>query len=435
MRKSLLLLAIVLAILTGCANSEDVLENTFLGEEVLTDEQLQSTVPIRFAPVSITATVEEMPLTRTSASGNTITGLGMFCLGKRPINDGITDGRSPSWSGKSKNQYVNTLGVWKNNEPVSLVVGGDNKGDIVWGDPTIGASYMPNYPNKDWFAYGFVAYYPRTENLVYTQTSITAYIKLDGSKPVFYAMAKEPLAGLDDDTKNLSFSKSYYEALDAESGTEKFINPYFEFEYLTTALNFVFYSKGEPVNNLHIDKVEFDKFPCIMMLGLAKMLRYANKTAYDMKSFIASNPFVWSDSVYQARELSQFEDFADGYEGHYELYEENGESISGRTNSDGSYKYTISTEKKKVGGAIYIPPTKRELKLFITVADDNGNKYKCENPVLVSTKSGWKKGTSYDIPIWLNNPSEVARDASLAQWEPGEPIVVNATNTTWEELP
>lgn len=442
MRKQLFLLAMVLAFLTGCANSEDMLDGMSNDEQVLTDEQLISTVPIRFAPSTITATVEEMPVTRTSAGNNEIiNNIGMFCLGKRAINDGILEERNPSWSGKAK-AIINKHSLWKNNVSVSLVVNGENKGDIVWDSPDnkMTPDYYPYYPDKDWFAYGFVAYHPRVETIVYSQATITAYIKLDGSKPVFYAMAKEPLADLDDATKNLAFSKSYYEQLDPEPGVEKFINPYFEFEYLTSALNFYFYSKTAPQTNLHIDKVEFDQFPCIMYLGLANLRRYANKKAYDMASNIKAKPFIVNEDKLQELNLTeQFPEMTSAF-GHFELYEADGTSISEKKNADGSYKYTLTEEKQKVGGSLYIPPvysghSKEELKIYITVADDAGNKYKCQSPVKVKTKTGWKKAASYDIPIWLDNPAEVAKDASLAEWVAAEPIEVNATLTNWVQQP
>ena len=126
--------------------------------------------------------------------------------------------------------------------------------------------------------------------------------------------------------------------------------------------------------------------------------------------------------------------------GHFELFDEDGTSISGKKNTDGSYKYVVTTEEKKVGGSLYIPPvysghSKEVLNIYITIADDYGNKYKSVNPVKVSSKTGWKKGTSYDIPIKLNNPSEVAKDASLAEWVAADPIEVNATLTNWVQQP
>ena len=442
MRKQLFLLAMVLAFLTGCANSEDVLDSMSNDEQVLTDEQLMSTVPIRFAPSTITATIEEMPVTRTSAGNNdVINDLGMFCLAKRAIGDGITENQKPSWSGKAS-ALVNKMSLWKNNISVGLKITGEDKGDIIW-DQTMNPDYFPYYPDKDWFAYGFVAYYPRTENIVREYSRIWAYIKLDGSKPVFYSMAKEPLIDIDAQTNSLGFSKSYYEKITQErEGLEKYIYPYFEFEYLTSALNFIFASRETPQTNLHVEKVEFDEFPCIMQLGMAYLQRLSDKSAYNMKSTISKKPFVLNqDSLNKLKQKypTELESLTRAF-GHFELYDEDGTSISGKKNTDGSYKYIVTTEQKKVGGSLYIPPvysghSREELNIYITLADDYGNKYKSVTPVKVSSKTGWKKGTSYDIPIRLNNPSEVAKDATLAEWEAADPIEVNATLTNWVQQP
>lgn len=446
MKKILFVGMMAVAALMGCSETDGLqAESPFeeeidlFDEEEIPEEELYSNVPFNFSVAGETAITRGM----TTTGFNNV---GLFCLAKRPINDGITELRKPSWSGKAK-AVINQHSIWKKNIPVSVQYTTGNSIKMVWDNP-MNKDYYPYYPNKDWFAYGFVAYHPRTENLVYTQTSITAYIKLDGRDKVLYSMAKAPKMDLSEDYLNqLSFSKSFYEELNPdgssefpEPGTEEYIYPYFHFDVLTSTLNFYFYSKGEPVNNLHIEKVEFDDFPCIMYLGLAKMLRYADKTAYDMKSSIAAKPFVLNDDKFEANNLSQFEELAGGPFGHYELYEDNGDAISGQRNADGSYKYTLTTERKKVGGSIYIPPvysghSREALKIYITVADDAGNTYKSQSPVVVKTKSGWKQATSYDIPIWLNNPSQVAKDASLAEWVAADPIEVNATNTTWEELP
>ena len=439
MKKNLLFGVVAAAVLMGCSDTSDFQVEKPLEQEMIVEEEFYSNVPFNFSAAENTA------ITR----GVTATGydnVGLFCLAKRPINDGITEQMKPSWSGKSK-ALINQHSVWKKNVPVGIQYTNGNHVKLVWDNP-MNKDYYPYYPKKDWFAYGFVAYHPRTENLLYTQTTITAFIKLDGRDKVFYSMSKAPKMVLSNETLNqLSFSKSFYQALDPEGtgeypepGTEEYVYPYFHFDVLTSTLNFYFWSKGEPINNLHIEKVEFDDFPCIMMLGLAKMLRYADKTAYDMKSSISSKPFILNQDKFDERELSQFEELKDGPFGHFELYEENGAPIAGQKNSDGSYKYTLSSEKIKVGGSLYIPPvysghSREALNIYITVADDAGNKYKCTTPVVVKTKTGWKKNTSYDIPIWLNNPSEVAKDASLAEWEAAEPIEVNATNLQWVEQP
>lgn len=436
MKKILLVCLVSVAALIGCSETDDLQVENPLEEEVIPEEELYSNVPFTF--------IASLPpdtgyVTRGTNEGKTIDNFGLFCLAKYAINDGVTENRNPSWSGKAK-AVINQHSIWKKNVPISVLYTSKTGVRVLWDNP-MNSDYYPYYPDKDWFAYGFVAYHPRTENIVYTQTSITAYIKLDGRDKVMYSMTKGPKDPLNDESMNQkAFSKTYFDYVNPQSGAEEYVYPYFSFQTLTSTLNFYFYSKGEPVNNLHIDKVEFDDFPCIMYLGLAKLLRTASKKAYDMKSSIAQKPFILNEDKFNDNNLSQFEELAGGPFGHFELYEDNGEPISGKKNADGSYEYTLTTERKKVGGSIYIPPvysghSREALKIYITVADDAGNTYKSQSPVVVKTKSGWKQATSYDIPIWLNNPSQVAKDASLAEWVAADPIEVNATLTNWVQQP
>jgi hypothetical protein len=441
MKKLLLLGVMSVAIMTGCGDTDDMQVISPREGEILSEKELCSDVPFRFVADSIEIQTDFDGVTRGSNEGKLMDNFGLFCLAKQPIKDGVTGKKSPSWSGKASAE-INKHSVWKKNIPISVRYSTDNRINIIYDNP-INPDTLPYYPEKEWFSYGFVAYHPRTENIVYTQATITAYIKLDGREKVMYSMAKEPKdLFTDDEVNKWAFSKPYFEYLGEgpQSGAEEFVYPYFSFQTLTSTLNFYFFSKDEPVSNLHIDKVEFDDFPCIMMLGLATMLRDANKIAYDMKSSIATSPFIKNDNIFSEKGLDQFPELTSAF-GHYELYEENGESISGQKNADGSYKYTLTTEKRKMGGSIYIPPvyaahSRSTLKIFLTLADDYGNKYKCQSPVEVpAPANGWGRNTQYNIKIMLNNPSEVAKDASLAEWKLGDPIVIDATSKSWTSLP
>ncbi len=437
--KKIFLVGVAVATLVGCSSNDDLQTIIPPVEETVTTEQLCSKIPFNFGGTDFEpAAGEGTTRGTTTVKYDTIQNLGLFCLAKRPINDGITQGMKPSWSGKSS-AWINQLSIWKKNVSVSLRHRqGDSGSKVIW-DSTMNGDYFPYYPDKDWFAYGFVLYYPRTENILYTQTTVRAYIKLDGTKRVSYSMAKAPKTVIGNYIDTLGFSKSYYEAIDPDPGMEEWIYPFFNFQALTSGIRFSFYSKELPNTNFHIDKVEFDGFPCIMSLDLATMLRYADKTGYDMKSSIRSNPFILNDSIFNSLDLSQFPEMTSAF-GYYELHEDDGSSISGKLNADGSYKYTLNTDTITVGGTIYIPPvyrthTRANPKVYITIADDAGNKYKCQSPVVLNApKKGWKKGTVYTYKLWLNNPSEVAKDASLADWSVEETYDVDATGTTWEEV-
>ena len=442
MKNFAIFVIVTIATLCGCSSEDDLQKNASLTEESDANEALYSNVPIRFAPSTLTALdCEEWgSITRGTPSSNSMfRDAGMFCLAKRAINIGKEEGRTPTWSGAARSAILNTLSVWKKNVSVDIRYNAANKVIIDW-NPDMNADYFPYYPDKDWFAYGFVMYYPRTENIKYTQTTLKAFIKLDGTKRVLYSMAKQPKTVIGNEIDDLGFSKAYYDAIDPEPGVEEYIYPYFEFENLTSALKFIMWSKEEPLTNLHVEKVEFKKFPCIMMLGLANMQRYANKMAYNMKSNINNVPFVKNDSIFEDLGLSEFTELTGPF-GDYEVHEEDGSSIAGLKNDDGSYKYTLTTESKQVGGIVYIPPvyakhSRASLRIYVTLADDEGNKYINENAIIVNPPStGWKKGIVYPINLWLDNPAEVAKDASLAEWVAAEPIEVNATLTNWVQQP
>ena len=450
--KKILFVGMAVAILVGCSDTDDLLTNIPLEEETTSVAELCSNVPIRFADADVSEVMDGSITRGTTGETITLPNLGLFCLAKRPINDGIAGGLNPTWSGLSKNSDLNLLSIWKKNVAVSLrCQTGINKSKVLWDAPNNAMSeeYFPYYPDKDWFAYGFVLYHPRTENIDYTYSTIKAYIRLDGTKRVFYSMAKEPKTVIGDDTDKLGFSKSYYDAISGhDPGVEELIYPYFTFEALTSAVRFNVKSKEEPNTKLHVEKIEFDDFPCIMQLGIADLRRYkTTKVAFDMKSSISKKPFILNQHDFDSLALNRFPDMAEMTTpwGHYELKEEDGTSISGKQNVDGSYKYTLTTSDMLVGGTIYIPPvykthSRANLKVYVTIADEAGNKYRNSSPIEVNAPSangadGWERGKSYTIPLYLNNPAEVANNAALAEWEAADPIEVNATLTNWVQQP
>ena len=448
MKKRIMMWYVAVAGLAACMNSDDLQNSYVAGDEqyVITSDMI-SDVPIRFAPVNKNELLVEeesdvSSTTRGSASTSEVVmdNLGVFCLAKYALAGSAYN--TPSWSFAKNNEYYNNC-IWNNNvraKVSSLTLKGKTSLILTCEDQD-SLHLKSYYPSNNWFAYGFVAYHPRTENIVYGYSLIKGYIKLDGKDKVIYSMAKGPKATFDDDNLNrLAFSKSYYENLPSELGLDEYVYPYFSFETLTSTLYFYIKSKNIPCNNLHVDKVEFDDFPCIMVLGLANLLRYSDKVSYDMKSTIARKPFVLNKEQFEELELSQFPELTSPF-GHFELYEPDGSSISGKKNADGSYKYTVTTEKIKVGGGLYIPPVYKDhsrasMKVYVTLADDYGNKYKCVDPVEVNVPAGgWEKNKYYDINLTLNNPAQAAKDATLAEWEAADPIEVNATLTNWVQQP
>lgn len=437
-------LAMVLSMVacTDADNLQTEQEATVHGAVAISD------VPIRYAPVFIRDVLvepDETSQTRGSidVSNFSIDNVGIFCLAKATLPG---NSMLPSWSGLSKNETLKQLSVWQNNAKATFT-GRDGKvaditlntdeGDVSNALGSSSTRVVPAfYPENEWYSYGFVAYHPRTSYIQYTYSTITAYIVLDGRDNVFYSIAAEPRVSAGADFDALAFSGMYYRKIAAEEPDEGIsIYPYFAVEHLTSQLNFQFQLNEKPDFNVHVEKVEFDNFPCIMQLGLAK--RVNGK----MLSNISKNPFVRNDSIYRiALKLPElFPSISEPF-GHFELYEKDGTSISGLKNSDGNYKYNLSTEMMRVGDCIYIPPvykshTRSTIKLYVTVADDAGNKYKNTAPVeLTAPSNGWEKGKQYTYTLQLNPPVLSGNNVQITDWTMDETIDINAESKGWKAV-
>ena len=276
---------------------------------------------------------------------------------------------------------------------------------------------MHFYPKQDWYTYGFVAYHPWTKYVVGAGTTVKAYFKIDGNDDIIHAIASTPEATLGEDLDNLAFSRSYFNTIRSQGLPWEGTSPKFQFKHVLTRLNFSFrFDENDlPARNLHVDKVEFDEFPCIVQLTLASL----DKTAGVVKDMITPSSTIYVKNS-NTSELGKVvvdgdtlmytdPNFASAF-GHFELREKGETPISG-IREGASFKYNLSSEFKKVGDCILVPPvkdthSKRDIKLFVTLCDDNGNKFKNSSYIKITCPStGWLMGKSYDVRITLNAPS------------------------------
>lgn len=129
-----------------------------MDEENVTREELMGDVPIEFASIGGSATVE---MTRGSSNVNGAfqSGtMGIYCIGAKKINE--VDAQEPKLGGYNTALWQ-ILNLWLENvsahvEPLGT---GNNEGYIAWDNP----EERHYYPKKDWYAYKFAAYHPRTE--------------------------------------------------------------------------------------------------------------------------------------------------------------------------------------------------------------------------------------------------------------------------------
>jgi len=454
MKHKSFIFAFAAACLTACNSNDLALTADSFVEDSACFVPCVSNVPIRFAPVgmnSVTGIYNQAAASRRSSSTGSYSydQLGIFCLAKYSI-EGLSPVHTPTWSGLARKADINKYSIWIKNELGSLQYNNNSTtGKIVWGK-----NYKDEtgfYPDNDWFAYGFVVYYPRTENIVYTQGTITALVKVDGDDDVCYAMAKSPKVVTGDTNLDKSgFSRSYYAGLDHDDGVDEWIYPVFEFTRMMARVEFYIRMKEEPKYNLHVEKIEVEDFPCIMNVGLA------SKTSGDMKLNIATSPkkrFIrnFDDLDAQKKKMmtcykmdslqieENFPELSSPF-GHFELREENGESISNQKNEDGSYKYNLSTTRIQIGGGLLIPPvyeahSRSSLKVYVTLSDEEGNKYRNRTYISIPPPAGgYVAGYSYPVSIALKNPIPAPYDSEITYWEVEDPKVIE-TSSEWEALP
>lgn len=425
-----------------------------LGDPLSTDVNVsqvtdQARIPIRFAPVDLTnAFTEDDVITRgtSSVSDLNIDDVGLFCLAKYSI-EGISAVHTPSWSGLASAE-INKYSIWKKNVKSTVIAKSKTTGDIVWDSDTLAEEYYPQteFGEREWFAYGFVIYHPWTPYIVYTQKTVTAYIPVDGTQDVQYAIAVGPTVNTNNVTLNQSaFSANYYRGIDPDPVLYKYVFPSFKLQHLTCRLNFTVRLNKESSFNVHVEKIEFDDFPCIMKLGLA------SRSSGTMKSAIAKSPFVRNQGeldttlVYTDKKKNKytvpqlFPNITNAF-GHFELREVNGDDISGQKNEDGSYKYNLSTEELAVGNGIMIPPvfkghTRSTLNIYITIADDAGNKYKNTKPLKIAAPdAGWQKGMQHTINISLNPPLFSGNTVEIAGWSESETSFNKDNPIEWDNV-
>lgn len=409
MKKILLVGFVAVATLTGCSDSDDQQANIPLGEETVTAKELvASDVPITFAPVELADVqwgAEPMGETRGgSVNGDdfTMDSLGIFCLAKKKLADGPMN---PVWN--EANKQYKAWHVLEKNVMASVKGTDASKGIIQW-DKQFKLHF---YPSDPWYTYGFVAYHPWTDRLVYDMKKITAYFKVDGNDDLIYAICTEPEHTFGDDAVDtLSFSKQYYDAIRTQGLDWEGTYPKLQFQRLMSRLDFHFKLDYTPTKNLHVDKVEFNNFRCIMAVPLAVL----DNTNGVMSNTIPSEPYVLNQAnlnklTFGGKLLvDTFPDMA-SYTGHFELREKGESTISGiKAGSD--YRYNLSSDPIKVGDCILIPPVRKDrsnssISLYVTLCDDDGKKFRNKTAITVPAPDPrWAMGTRYKVEITLNAP-------------------------------
>jgi hypothetical protein len=405
-RHTIYLLAIVG--LTACSGNDDV-QNDSLEAGKLARELVASDVPITFAPVELADVqwgAEPMGETRGgSVNGDdfTMDSLGIFCLAKKKLADGPVN---PLWDGLTS-KFYKPYHLYADNVMASVIGTEEGKGIIQW-DKEFKMHY---YPANAWYTYGFVAYHPWTDCIVRAKKLITAYFKVDGNDDLIYAICPGPERTFGDDAVDtLGFSKQYYDAIRTQGLDWEGTYPKLQFQRLMSRLDFYFKLDYTPTKNLHIDKVEFNNFRCIMAVPLASL----DNTNGVMSNTIPSEPYVLNQSKLKTIKVNgdtiwkTYPEMA-SYTGRFELREKGETPISGiKAGSD--YRYNLSSDPIKVGDCILIPPVLKKwsnssISLYVTLCDDDDKKFRNKTAITIPAPDPrWDMGTRYKVEITLNAP-------------------------------
>ena len=197
--------------LVACSGNDEAGNGNAPDEQELTREEMVSNVPISFAPIDLTDiqwAIGDVAETRggtVDETDFTVDNIGIFCLARKKQADGPMN---PLWDGSNKTYKA--YHIWENNVKASVIGTGNGKGAIQWGKEF----QLHFYPSQAWYTYGFVAYHPWTDHLIFAKKAITAYFKLDGNDDVIHALASEPdkTFGIDE-VDGLVFSKQYYDEI------------------------------------------------------------------------------------------------------------------------------------------------------------------------------------------------------------------------------
>ncbi len=408
-RHTIYIYMVTVVVIVACSSNDDVLNGISTDEQQLKKEQMMSETPITFASAEFLDlqwetedTLEEVTRGGSVDIFNfAMDSVGIFCLSRTQLADAP---KNVSWSGAYPLEEQNLHNVWIKNEMAQIENINGSKGKIVWNNTNL----LNFYPLNAWYTYGFVAYHPWTEYIEMGKTYVRAYIQVDGNDDVLYAMAKSPERQYGDaSVDGLAFSKQYYDAINNNGLDDEGAYPLFQFRHLMSRLDFSFYFKETPDRNFHVDKVEFDDFINLMSIMLARQSNGdMTETISDGKVYATSAPTAKFPAL-------------TSFMGHFELREKGETPISGIM-AGSEYKYNLSSEPKKVGDCILIPPVKNlpsaNIELYVTLCDDAGNKYRNASAIKIAVpSSGWKMGARYNICIKFdNNPGSSSAPAMRA---------------------
>ena len=398
MKKYLFIFGMAAMLFAACSSDDELARQEMIpaeDEDYIAIEDLYSDVPITFGVIGGEASTRGTVFSNGFKADN----IGIFMLSR----SNLTNSWGTKWYYDPASTYTfinRKLNIWQENVSADIKYDVDNDYSYVkWKDNT----EEHYYPKVQRFAYEFVAYYPRTDNIEFTtfdnsasKQRINAIIDLDGSQDVMYAHPVTP------NVANAWSSEYFKQNLAADA-------PHFQFSHKLARLTFKIKLEGDFANvgTYYVESIYLEQVPSRVRLFLAQR----------------SSPggSITGGNIYIVDAATVKNDFY--------LRENNGDLI------EGNYlNYQVTTAGVEVGDAIMIPPmaashSSAKLALRVVLRDASGSRYSPPHAItLTPPANGWESGKSYPIVITLNDPVKVDARASVADFVIADAISANDQN-------
>lgn len=348
----------------------------------------ETDIPIGFSEVPIRLSTGASTRASIESDENglfEVDGIGIYALAREVMD--VNPGPLPiTWGNEAEG--TKTYAVLLDNVEANAVKDIEHTiTNIVFAD---GKQYY--YPMGNWYRYGFYGYYPRTEDIIATDTSRIALITISGKEDVIYGKAVSD--------EEFAYSARYFRQTENLSKV-----PSMQFDHKLMRITFSAVPGADVEDGDTYVNAQNMAIKSIKVLGVPTQgeLMLANSVNPSIEGDLT---FEWSDTgAMQDLELLDTGDQPLNYENYFMEVNEGApvEKTVGQgimlpvPEADGDYKYRVA----------------------VTLQDKSGAVYECEYPQELTLSGGsvFAAGKSYNVRMKINGPKEITLSAKLTKWE------------------
>lgn len=366
------------ALLPGCSNDNELLNEGSEVEAVIGDSEVE--IKLSSGTAATRATIQSDENHAFEAEG-----LGIFCVAKGKQNPEINP-PAPDIDWTRYGEYGKT-DVLMHNVPANAVIDTiDNVAStsIVWADPE--AQYF--YPISNWYKYSFFGYYPVQDDAKVTTLTdgVMVSMEIDGYKDVLVGKASVD--------EEYAYSAKYFRTGKHEAPTMTFFHYLSRFTF-TVEAGADYTGSKENATRMSVKE--------IVLLDMPYKFEFVAA---------AIDEDLWGTGFY-------YDDVKDFY-----LYDENADTLAPVQVS--------AEERRQVGDALMVLPGLKSSEetdsenytvpvygIRIVLVDEKGKEFVSEFPLSLSEymgENGPEMGHSYNINMTVYGPQEIKLNATLRPW-------------------